>query len=487
MDGLTFFFLIAGGYCVLLFFDVFFKSCCHYPYLQLLENLGINISYFTIKWKTKALNRLIIKWGNARPQFWKVWFSIGTFTSLAFLPISIYIIFISIYWLFFNSTSQVSEPLISPVVPGLNLPVSELGYYSIALLICSIVHELGHALAAVIEDVGTLELGCNVYFILPVAFVSLPTDKLYAINHKKRLGIVSAGVWHNIVLSFIAYLLYCSLPTIFSPLYNYGDSVSVSGVNKNSPLNDPTKGLSVDDIIIAINNCDILNENYWYHCLHDRYVLRPAVCIKSDLVNTLDESVPLKHLGSGYVECCDPKNSKNICFEYIDNETNELELPGHVCLPGRTVMEQSANFCTKSPHSCPSDSYCFQPVLPNDTYLFKIITNTKNIIYLGNPNDLFQTMDISSYVKKTNLFSVSFPEKVTKLVKYIVVISLGLAFVNILPFAFMDGEYILQTLALIIFTNIVDKKKIVQTVNVITWISTIILIVYLVYSLFLLL
>lgn len=464
-----------------------FQSCAHYPYLQLLDAFGLKISYFSIKWKTKALNRLIIKWGNARPQFLRLWFGIGVFTSLAFLPITLYVLFYSIIDIFFHNTSGELKPLITPVLPGINLPLSELGYYCTTLLICSIVHELGHAFAAVLEDVGTLDLGCNLFFILPVAYVSLPTDKLLAVSLKKRLCIFTAGVWHNICLSFIAYLLYCSLPTIFSPLFEYGNSISVSKVDKLSPLKDPSKGLFEGAIIVAINNCEIQDENDWYNCLNNKDVLIPAVCIKSDLVNTLDESVPLRHLGSGYVECCDSKNNKNLCFEYIDIENNELELPGHVCLPGRTVIEQSFNFCTASPHSCPSNLYCFRPILPNNTYLFKIATKTKNVIYLGHPNDLFQTIEVSSYVKKNNLISVNIPNIVTKLVKYIVVISLGLAFVNILPFIFMDGEFILQTIGLIIFKNKFSKRQILQTVNVITWINSILLIIYLVYLIILIL
>jgi len=34
-------------------------------------------------------------------------------------------------------------------VPGVNLPISDIGYYVATLITCSIVHELGHAVAAV--------------------------------------------------------------------------------------------------------------------------------------------------------------------------------------------------------------------------------------------------------------------------------------------------------------------------------------------------
>lgn len=34
-------------------------------------------------------------------------------------------------------------------IPGINIPISDIGYYVISLLICSLFHELGHASAAV--------------------------------------------------------------------------------------------------------------------------------------------------------------------------------------------------------------------------------------------------------------------------------------------------------------------------------------------------
>ena len=37
------------------------------------------------------------------------------------------------------------------MLPGLTVPISEVGYYIFALLVCSLVHEAGHAIAAVQE------------------------------------------------------------------------------------------------------------------------------------------------------------------------------------------------------------------------------------------------------------------------------------------------------------------------------------------------
>ena len=37
------------------------------------------------------------------------------------------------------------------MLPGVTLPISEIGYYVMALLLCSVIHEAGHAVAALQE------------------------------------------------------------------------------------------------------------------------------------------------------------------------------------------------------------------------------------------------------------------------------------------------------------------------------------------------
>lgn len=41
-------------------------------------------------------------------------------------------------------------------MPGVNLPASQLSYYLLTLLVCGILHEMGHAIAAVRLDIFSL-------------------------------------------------------------------------------------------------------------------------------------------------------------------------------------------------------------------------------------------------------------------------------------------------------------------------------------------
>lgn len=392
------------------------------------------------------------------------------------LPVSILLLLYSFIQNIFVGGEGESKVIIEPVLPGVNLPASELGYYSLTLVLCSIIHELGHALAAVLENVNLIDTGANIFYILPVAYVNLSTEKFSSLTRKNILKILCAGVWHNLVLTLFAFLLFYALPFIFSSFYHINKGVTVADMLKHSPLVGP-KGLNIGDTIYKINDCDIYDEDKWYSCLRGLENHRPAFCIESDLVHSFDESIPLKHLENGNLDCCDREKSKNICFEYLDMADGILELPSHACLPGRTVVEKSMNFCTTDTHMCPSGFFCFRPILANGTNLFKIICNQKNVIYLGLASDIYRTVEISSYIPNIFFKSTVLPDIVTKFVKYTAVFSLGLAIVNVIPFIYMDGQHIADILGMILLRKSCGKSGARVITMIITWFFTFILII----------
>lgn len=200
-----------------------------------MEGTGLKVGFFNLQWTTTAFNRTLLRLGNIRSntKFLNIWFSLGLISSLTLLPIAIILL---IYSLIQNIISPHEDKFITPVIPGINLPASEILFYSTTLIICSVVHEVGHALAAVKEDVQILNLGVNMFFILPVAYVNLNSENLRSIDPWKRLKVLTAGIWHNLLLSLVCYLTYLSLPMIFNFAFNTGNGVAIYEASKMSPL-----------------------------------------------------------------------------------------------------------------------------------------------------------------------------------------------------------------------------------------------------------
>lgn len=390
----------------------------------------------------------------------------GLYITLILFPIAIILVVIAVAQNFMTSNKGTPSSLVlEPIVPGLNLPVSELGYYSIALVVCSVFHEFGHALASVKEDVHLVNVGLNVLFILPIAYVNISLENLNALNSWKALRIVCAGVWHNLVLTFFAYIIYWSLPYIFSLTFYINHGVSISDISKSLPLAG-AKGLHIGDTVISINDCTVRNDLAWESCLQTMRTNKPSFCVEADLVHNLDESVPLRHFGSGAYDCCSAEKSDRLCFEYLDSNDGILEIPPHACLPVRTIIEKSPQFCTTNIKNCLNSLHCIRPVMNNNTNLFKIKRLHKaDVIYIGLATDLLYTVQISPYVPKHVLSSTLLPDIVTKFFKYIIIFSTGLAIVNVIPCIFMDGQHITNALINILFGASLGSA---QNVNIVS-------------------
>ncbi|KAK7789542.1 hypothetical protein R5R35_010321 [Gryllus longicercus] len=450
MDPLNILIIIGLLHCALFFLDTFFKSCSHYPYLYFLQNTGLQIEAFKIRWFTTAFNRIIQKWGTWHPKLLQCWFTVGSWFSLGLLPLATYVIIkasIDLWQTDGDGVVSQQTLVLEPMVPGLNLPLSDLGYYAITLVTCSIVHEVGHAIAAVREDVHISGLGVLLVLVLPIAYVHLNTEQLQALPPKRQLRILCAGIWHNVVLTVGAAVLLALLPLLFYPAFDSGSGVAVQSIDMGSPVLGVT-GLRSGDRVVAVNQCEVLDSDSWYTCIVQAVKQpSPGYCISAELVKEHDESIPVRQLAAGAVECCGPRSSDHLCFEYLEGEEGTLELPQHSCLPGRIVVEAAELMCGAA-RDCTQGLHCMVPSLENNTKLVRIERlDAKVVLFLGHPAEVYRTVVVSDYVPLYFFISSSIPEVVTRLCKYITIFSAGLAVINVIPCFGLDGQYIVRALA----------------------------------------
>jgi S2P endopeptidase len=210
-------------------------------------------------------------------------------------------------------------------------------------------------------------------------------------------------------------------------------------------------GLHIGDEITTINNCQIRNIKTWYTCLQSSIQIQPAYCVSNEFLHSNDESVPIFHDDNGLIECCDIKNTKANCFECIlDKEDDIIELPQHMCLEIRKTIESASEYCNnaKDFKKCSnSGRHCFKPILNNSTTILHVKRkNNKDVVYIGHPKDVTQTVEVSEFVPKTRIFTPWLADATLLLLKYITVFSMGLAFVNVIPCFGFDGQHIFSCL-----------------------------------------
>ncbi|XP_066994177.2 membrane-bound transcription factor site-2 protease isoform X2 [Anabrus simplex] len=459
MDLLNVVIVVGLIHCALFFFDTLFK------------NTGFQIEVLRVRWFTTAFNRLVQKWGTWHPKLLQCWFTMGSWFSLGLLPLATYLIIkasIDIWQTDSdgNGSKQTQAPVLEPMVPGINIPISDLGYYVITLITCSVVHEVGHAIAAVREDVHISGFGLVLVFFLPVAYVHLNTDQLQSLPPKRQLRILCAGIWHNVVLTVFAAVLLALLPLLFYPAYDSGSGVAVQNIQKGSPVMGPT-GLQQGDRVIAVNQCEVLDSDSWYSCIVQAVKQQsPGYCISAELVKEHDESIPVRQLPGGAVECCGANSPDHLCFEYLETEEGTLELPQHSCLPGRIVVETADLMCNAA-RDCTSGLHCLKPSLENGTKLVRIERlDAKLVLFLGHPAEIFHTVLISDYVPLYFILSSAIPEMVTRMCKYITIFSAGLAVINVIPCYFFDGQYIVRALTDFLLGKKIPRKSVRRAIAV---------------------
>lgn len=220
----------------------------------------------------------MLRLGSTRSRILNYWFDTGLIVTLVFFPFALSLLLVANYQLLSRKEGSGEQLVLEPLVPGYNLPSSEIGYYAITLLICSVIHEFGHALAAVKEDVNLIDIGVNIFLCLPVAYVNISSERLTSLTQSRILRIMCAGIWHNLVLVLFAGVVYFSLSFLLAPFYIMGNGVIVTDVMLQSPLAG-AKGLFPGNVITGINDCAVQDEETWQKCLSRARTVKPGIKI----------------------------------------------------------------------------------------------------------------------------------------------------------------------------------------------------------------
>ncbi|KAG7299186.1 hypothetical protein JYU34_017729 [Plutella xylostella] len=473
---------VAVFYGVLLFFDLFFKSCMHYPYFAFMEHTGLKVGFFNFTWTTTAFNRFLLRRrGKRTTRFLQKFFTFGSFiTIVAFLPFSLWtIIRVPLNEMAPDLTEKTT---VTAIVPGVNLPLDDFWIYFMSIAVSTVLHEFGHALAAVNEDVQLLSFGITVYAILPMAYVQLNTDHLNSLSINRRLRIYCAGVWHNLVTALIALLLFLATPTLFSLAYKSNLGVRVMGIPDYSPLKGE-RGIGHEDVITSLNGCKVNNALDWRNCLmksHERY----GLCITAEYISQNDEMIVEAYQHDNAYVCCKLNYMDSLCFEYIEPKNADADvvvLPGQFyCLEPRKIVENSYQLCTETDeYRCKKNHHCLRPSLNNATYLLILQRQQYHpVLYLGTPREL-EVLTVDQYFPRLNVLSLFSPKQFERFTYFVFIFSMGIGFLNVIPCYGADGHHIARNLIQLLAqylnkdSNFVTLYTMITIIfgTIVTWVS----------------
>ncbi|CAH1227363.1 MBTPS2 [Branchiostoma lanceolatum] len=426
-------------------------------YERFLHHTGVSVSLGQVRWYTAGLNRTFVRLASWQSHWQRAWFSAGVWFAYIAMVGSIVLLVGTLVQGVRNLTrapEERTQQILVPVMPGVNLPWNHMVYFAATLLLAGVLHELGHAIAAIREQVRVNGFGIFCFVIYPGAFVDLSTEHLDSVSAKQKLRIFCAGVWHNFVLVLLALVLLMCMPFLLLPLYSTGQAAVVTGLVEGTAVSGP-RGLLLGDHVTRMDDCPIRSKEDWEQCiLGILHTPHRGFCQSADQIEHFNTAVKVHKTAHGVVECCNTNTSlSELCFSY---HHSNLSSQNHACLPARrtasgAVCRTNSDCLTPGHHKLsqpwPHGVYCLFPALDNNTRLVRVSQGRDPpMLFLGNPWELYYHAKVSSYMPRFNFLPLELPEVLETFCKYLISLSGALAVLNVVPCHALDGQWILSAL-----------------------------------------
>ena len=379
---------------------------------------GVTVSPCYIRLYSSRYNWLFLKAESSRVA--RLWFGCGTIFGVLLYFASIALLS---YTLYKGSVSSDKEQVLTPVMPGLNLPSNDIPYYLSTLVFSALFHEAGHALAAASETVRINGWGMFLLLVYPGAYVELHPDHLALISAARQLRIYCAGVWHNLVMTLCGIATFLLLPLMLMPLYSKGMGAVVLYLPDGSVLIDKVIPSAV---LTDVNMCPVSGTEDWYKCVQEQarapiigYCM-PLSTLEKYHMYTHSDTTALPEGGRG---CCPDDSQSDLCFHMV-TASSSSNATTYVCLAARAVVTHRNCFHSIDCRGV-QQSVCVIPSIPSSSRLVKIKhnANTPDVLYLGEPRGLYASVVVGDYIPRSQYVPLTLPVVITTQLLYIVSLS----------------------------------------------------------------
>ena len=359
------------------------------------------------------------------------------------------------------------EQLLTPVIPGINLPTSQFPYLALALLLNVCLHEAGHAIAAAADDMVINSVGFFfITFVPGGAYVDVKNLEMASMY--RRLKVSAAGAWHNIWVFAFCLLAMAVLPVVLAPVYVLGEGAAVVHVNAAGPV---AAHLHAGDVITAVNGCQVRSVGDWRECylsvLRDE---RAGFCAPSSVVGELAANGEhcCQEEYRGVMQCM--RTSAPMCTPGNDTAVDQtprtvaagFRQDAGVCSPVRPWLD-GARCSTAAECSVDASSECatcLRPSFTRDVDRLVVVTFRHApserhgvvgavdndhlddvLLYAGHPAQVWHDIDVIDYQPRMSLpLPLDLPRMIERFFMFTGSLATALALLNLAPVYKLDGE-----------------------------------------------
>ena len=415
-----------------------------------------------VMFKTRKLNKFIMKISRKAPKFWKIFWTIGIFVSFGFTIYALYFFFTN----FLNLIIRPSrEQAIVLLIPGVTIDFPLLFYLILPLLFILTTHEFAHGISAGAEGVevkSTGILGAGLFFVIGFgAFVEVDERELNSqkFHRNTRLRIAAAGTYVNGITAGIAFILLLSFPLLISPFYRQVTQVySVlpeieGGINEGNLGNGDVilaikkKGTGDDEYVFLDSNAgrdltNILNNRTSLQCsIGDNLTFRiynPSIDNYSEKNVTLG---PRYYLGILYEYISDTQLQITRIYsasESGNNYNKNLTVGLNITkINGVPINRISGETLEKALTEFNLNTINFST--DSETYILDV--NTTGVkIGIGTYSYFMHKNDVAKF------FTSFWPEFWLREIAWLFIIAFSITLFNMLPLPVFDGDRIVKEL-----------------------------------------
>ncbi|KAF3836247.1 hypothetical protein F7725_028805 [Dissostichus mawsoni] len=381
-------------------------------YESWLAGRGLMLSPFHVRWQTTMFNRLFAYCARINPRAQYLWFNSGLVFGVVAMVGSVVLLIRTLQQTLAQMTSDNprmgNQQTLQVVVPGINLPTSQLAYFFMALLLSGVIHELGHAVAALREQVRV-----NGFGILCLSFIPV---RLWTSSQRTS---TSYRLFSNSVSSVPPSSSCCPFP-VSRVFHRWGALVSevVQGAAADGP-----RGLSVGDIVVGLEDCPVKG-----------WRTGAAACLTSLTPHRLDTRL------DGTFDCCSNNSLTDLCFSYMKPQGKNSKEREYACMPVRKMVTGTQVCRTDEDCTAHTEvaSICVTPSLENQTRFILSLTN---------------------FVPRFGFLHLDLPVFLETFCKYVVSLSGALAVVNSVPCFALDGQWMLNALLEATLVTVVTDRQ----------------------------
>jgi S2P endopeptidase len=370
-----------------------------------------------------------------------------------------------------SSDGQSSAPPLAIAIPGVTLPLGEVGYLWLAVSFSVAFHELGHALCGAALGVPLRRVGAFLLLFAPGAFVVFDDERLEALFTRARLTVLCAGIWHNVLLSAAAGASAALLPLAVAPALSHGEG---AGIVATAPSHAALSALlPLGHRIVAVNGQPVFSAADWASAVAAAMATeaRPGFCCSAGAL--------VAAASARDQACCEPtatmaEASSHVCFR-VPPEAHSNVSQAQYCAFARPLLATvpPPRRCRVS-RDCLDDgssanSLCLVPVLDpggNDDSGRVVALSLDDpslppALFAGPPQELLTGVRVSDFALRSWLVSSLTTvrdlsaawrlelaaERFRRLLLYLVAVSSSLALLNAAPIHACDGAQCLDLLA----------------------------------------